>query len=108
MKIADSIEFLIGRWMAGLFEGAEIPFRELEIDDGMDFLLKQWREVFCEPLRCQSDGSMSRHHARTAPLKASNNALELLNWRMFGALKGRKLEESERIVTQGLTQEYKG
>ncbi|XP_022632565.1 TMV resistance protein N-like isoform X2 [Vigna radiata var. radiata] len=48
MKIADSIEILVRQSMAGLFKGAEIPFRKEKVDDAMDFLVKQWREVFCE------------------------------------------------------------
>ncbi|WVZ16147.1 hypothetical protein V8G54_009129 [Vigna mungo] len=50
MKIADSIEFLVRQSKEGLFKGAEITFRKEKVD-GMDFLMKQWREVFCEPFR---------------------------------------------------------
>ncbi|WVZ16582.1 hypothetical protein V8G54_009564 [Vigna mungo] len=48
MKIAESIEILVGRWMAGIFKGAGIPFRKEKVNDAMDFVWKQWREVFCE------------------------------------------------------------
>ncbi|XP_022632558.1 TMV resistance protein N isoform X2 [Vigna radiata var. radiata] len=51
MKIADSIEILVRQSKEGLFKGAEISFREEKVYDKMDFLMKQWREVFCEPFR---------------------------------------------------------
>lgn len=50
MKIADEIDSLVMHWMNGLRTGVEIPIREMKTEDRTDFLLKQWREVFCEPV----------------------------------------------------------
>ncbi|XP_017410147.1 TMV resistance protein N isoform X3 [Vigna angularis] len=48
MKIADSIESIVRQCKDGLFKVANIPFRKEKVD--VDFLVKQWREVFCEPV----------------------------------------------------------
>ncbi|KAL9303250.1 hypothetical protein ACSQ67_020513 [Phaseolus vulgaris] len=51
MKIADKIDLLVMHWMEGFRTGVEIPIREMEsYYDLINFLLKQWREVFCEPV----------------------------------------------------------
>ncbi|XP_027907249.1 disease resistance protein RPS6-like isoform X2 [Vigna unguiculata] len=49
MKIADMIDFLVNTWIWGLHIGAQIPIREMESDDKIYFLLKQWRKIFWEP-----------------------------------------------------------
>ncbi|QCE04274.1 hypothetical protein DEO72_LG8g2309 [Vigna unguiculata] len=49
MKIADMIDFLVNTWIWGLDIGAQIPIREMESDDKIYFLLKQWRKIFWEP-----------------------------------------------------------
>ncbi|KOM29379.1 hypothetical protein LR48_Vigan661s001600 [Vigna angularis] len=50
MKIADSIESIVSQSTRGLLEGDEIPFRKEKVDDVKDFLVKQWTEVFFEPV----------------------------------------------------------
>ncbi|QCE04269.1 hypothetical protein DEO72_LG8g2304 [Vigna unguiculata] len=47
--IADWISFPVKQLMERLCMGAEIPFREMEIDDKIDFIVKHWAVIFRKP-----------------------------------------------------------